>query len=79
MTWQDKIISIVGFSFSFTLLPQLNDCIFNNSSVNIFTALFTSIGLFTLAITFATMNMKLSAASEALSGFIWFLIALFSW
>jgi hypothetical protein len=79
MTWQDKIISIVGFSFSFTLLPQLNDCIFNNGSVNIFTALFTSLGLFALAITFATMNMKLSAASEALSGFIWFLIALFSW
>ena len=37
MKWQDAIISIVGFSFSITLLPQLHDCIFNIGSVNIFT------------------------------------------
>jgi hypothetical protein len=79
MKWQDAIISIVGFSFSITLLPQLHDCIFNIGSVNIFTALFTALGLYILAFTFSTMHMKWSAASEALSGSIWLLIALFSW
>ncbi len=77
MLWQDIVIAIVSLLFGFMLFPQLRDVI-SSKSVNVYTAGLTTVGLFTLATTFFTLEMWITVIAEIFSGTVWFLLFLFS-
>lgn len=76
--WQDYLIAIVSLLFGIILIPQLRDTWLAKTSLNIYTASLTTIGLFILAGTFLTIGYWTSFTADVLSGFIWFFLFLFS-
>jgi len=76
--WQDIVIAVVSLMFGFILLPQLRDVWRGKTSLNLFTAGLTTIGLIILTITFFTMSFWISMIADALSAIIWFLLFVFS-
>ncbi len=78
MLWQDIVIAAVSLLFGFILIPQLKDVLNGKTILNGFTAAFTTIGLFILAITFLTLNLYISVVAETFSGVIWLLLFILS-
>jgi len=78
MLWQDIVIAAVSLLFGFILIPQLKDVLNRKTSLNEFTALFTTIGLFILAFTFFTLNLYISVVAETFSGVIWLFLFILS-
>jgi hypothetical protein len=78
MLWQDIVIAIVSLLFGFILIPQLKEVWSGKTILNGFTAAFTTIGLFILAITFFTLNLYVSVVAETFSGVIWLLLFILS-
>jgi hypothetical protein len=76
--WQDYVIAIVSLLFGFILLPQLADTWRGKTILNLYTASLTTVGLFILAGTFFTMRYWTSFIADVISGFIWFLLFIFS-
>ena len=77
--WQDIIIAIVSLMFGFILLPQLRDVWNRKTSLNLFTAGLTTIGLVILTTTFFTMSFWISMIADAFSAIVWFLLFAFSY
>ena len=75
--WQDTVIAIVGFLFGIMLFPQLRD-VLKGSYLNVYTAGLTTAGIFTLAITFATLNLWISVTADIFTGTVWLIIFLLS-
>lgn len=75
--WQDVIIAIVGLSFGFMLLPQLRDVI-HGKSINLVTSGLTTTGLYIMAITFYTLDMRITFIAEIFAGTVWLLLFVFS-
>jgi len=65
--------------FGFILLPQLKDVWRGKTSLNLFTAALTTIGLIILTTTFYTMGFWISMIADAFSAIIWFLLFAFSY
>ena len=76
--WQDYVIAIVSLLFGVILLPQLIDTWRGKTTLNLYTASLTTIGLFILAGTFFTMQYWTSFVADVISGVIWFLLFVFS-
>ena len=76
--WQDYVIAIVSVLFGFILIPQLKDCWHGKTTLNIYTASLTTIGLYVLGITFFTLNMWISFGAEFFSGTVWLLLFVLS-
>jgi len=76
--WQDYVIAIVSLLFGVILLPQLLDTWRGKTTLNLYTASLTTIGLFILAGTFFTLEFWTSFIADVISGVIWFLLFLFS-
>ena len=72
--WQDIVIAVVSILFGFILIPQLKDVWRGKSTLNLFTASLTTIGLYILAATFYTMQFWISFTAEIFSGTIWLLL-----
>jgi uncharacterized protein with PQ loop repeat len=72
--WQDIVIAVVSILFGFILIPQLRDVWRGKSTLNLFTASLTTIGLYILAATFYTMQFWISFTAEIFSGTIWLLL-----
>jgi hypothetical protein len=72
--WQDIVIAIVSLMFGFILLPQLRDVWNRKTSLNLFTAGLTTIGLVILTATFFTMSFWISMTADAFSAIVWFLL-----
>ena len=75
--WQDIVIAFVSMLFGFILLPQLRDVILGDS-LNVYTAGFTTVGLFVLSATFYTLDLWISVIADIFSGIVWFLLFIFS-
>ena len=71
--WQDYVISIVSFSFGFMLLPMMYDAI-NGYDVNLISSGLTMVGIYVLAYTFWTLDLKKSFISQAFTGTVWLAI-----
>lgn len=69
--WQDIIIATVGFGFGFMLIPQLLDSIKGIGFVNTTTSGLTIVGIIVFGITFATLDLWLSVASEVVGAIMW--------
>jgi hypothetical protein len=76
--WQDIIIAIVSLMFGFILLPQLRDIWHGKTILNLYTAGFTTIGLFILTVTFFTMGFWISFIADFFSGIVWLFLFAFS-
>ncbi len=76
--WQDVVIATISLMFGFILIPQLKDVWKGKTSLNLFTASLTTIGLFILTATFYTMSFWISMTADFFSGIIWFLLFVFS-
>jgi hypothetical protein len=76
--WQDIVIAVVSILFGFILIPQLKDVWKGKTSLNLFTASLTTIGLYILAVTFFTMQFWISFIAEIFSGTIWLLLFVLS-
>jgi len=76
--WQDIVIAVVSLMFGVILLPQLHDVWKGKTTLNIYTAGFTTVGLFILSATFITMSFWISFTADMLSGVIWLLLFVFS-
>ena len=77
--WQDYVIAIVSLLFGVILLPQLIDTYRGKTILNLYTASFTTVGLFILSATFFTMQYWTSFIADVISGVIWFLLFVFSY
>lgn len=76
--WQDIVISLVGLMFGVILFPQLKDVWRGKTILNLYSASLTTLGLFILAFTFATMNLWFSFVADFFSATVWFLLFLLS-
>lgn len=76
--WQDIVIAIVSLMFGVILLPQLKDIWNGKTTLNLYTAGLTTIGLFILTATFFTMHYWVSFIADFISGVIWCLLFVFS-
>lgn len=76
--WQDIVIAIVGLMFGFILFPQLKDVWNGKTILNLYSASLTTVGLFILAITFATMDLWLSFIADFFSATVWFVLFILS-
>jgi len=71
--WQDIVIAVVCFLFGFMLFPQIRSSL-HGRHVNAWSAGLTSIGLFVIAIMFATLELWVSFASDVFAGSVWLLL-----
>ena len=60
------------------LLPQLRDVMSRGVVLNFFSALFTSIFSYIMALIFATLGLWISVAGQSLVASVWMLLAYFS-
>jgi hypothetical protein len=63
--------------FGFILLPQLRDIWHEKTTLNLFTAGLTTIGLYILTVTFFTMGFWISFIADFFSGTIWLFLFAF--
>ena len=75
----DIIIAVVSFLFGFILLPQLRDVWREKTSLNLYTASLTTIGLIVLTVNFYTMSFWISFAADFFNAVIWFLLFVLSY
>ncbi|MGE4293320.1 MAG: hypothetical protein AB7E32_14060 [Desulfovibrio sp.] len=68
MSWQDGVITVVGWSFSLALVPMLRR---GAPKPSVLTALCNCVLLLVLAVTLSTLGTRWGAASTALTGAIW--------
>jgi len=75
----DIIIAVVSFIFGFILLPQLHDVWIGKTSLNLFTASLTTVGLIILTINFFTMGFWISFVADFFNSVVWALLFIFSY
>ncbi len=75
--WQDKVISVVGCTFGFMLIPMIIDSL-NGFTVNLVSAGLTMLGLYVMAFTFWTLRLKLSTLANLFSGTMWAVLFILS-
>jgi len=74
----DIIIAVVSFLFAFILLPQLRDVYRGKTSLNLYTASLTTVGLIILTANFFAMEFWISFAADFFNSVIWGLLFVFS-
>jgi len=74
----DIIIAVVSFLFAFILLPQLRDVYKGKTTLNLYTASLTTIGLIILTANFFAMGFWISFIADFFNAVIWFLLFVFS-
>jgi uncharacterized membrane protein YjjP (DUF1212 family) len=77
-SWQDLAITGITILFAVMLLPQLRDVMSRGVVLNFFSALFTSLLGYSMALVFATLGLWISAAGQSLVASVWMLLAYFS-
>ncbi|MCM2466649.1 hypothetical protein [Methanoculleus oceani] len=77
-SWQDLAITGITILFAVMLLPQLRDVLSRGAVLNFFSALFTSILGYSMALVFATLGLWISMVGQGLVATVWMLLACFS-
>ena len=75
----DIIIAVVSLLFGFILFPQLRDVIKKKTTLNLYTAILTTIGLIVLTINFYLMGFWISFIADFFNSVVWFLLFVFSY
>jgi hypothetical protein len=74
----DIIIAVVSFLFGFILLPQLKDVWNRKTSLNLYTASLTTVGLVILTVNFFLMEFWISFVADFFNSVVWFLLFVLS-
>ncbi len=77
-SWQDLAITGITILFAVMLLPQLRDVLSRGAVLNFFSALFTSLLGYGMALVFATLGLWISVVGQGLVATVWMLLACFS-
>jgi len=77
-SWQDLAITGITILFAVMLLPQLRDVMSRGVVLNFFSALFTSLLGYSMALVFATLGLWIAMAGQSLVATVWMLLAYFS-
>ena len=77
-TWQDFAITGITILFAVMLLPQLRDVLSRGAVLNFFSALFTSLLGYGMALVFATLGLWISVIGQGLVATVWMLLACLS-
>jgi hypothetical protein len=77
-SWQDFAITGITVLFAVMLLPQLRDVLSRGAVLNFFSALFTSVLGYSMALVFATLGLWISMVGQGLVATVWMLLACFS-
>jgi len=77
MVWQDIVISIVGMSFGFMLIPMIKDSL-KGKTINPLSAFLTMMGIYIIGITMYTLELYLSVISQLFSGTMWAILFILS-
>lgn len=76
MIWQDAVIAIVQLGFCAALVPATMP---GTGKPPLLTSVPTAAGLFAIAAAMTTLGLHWSAATAAVSGTLWLIIALQRW
>ena len=68
--WQDYVISIIGVSFAFMLIPQLSWSL-KGRHVNKWSSGLTALGLYILSGTLLTLGLYLACLGNLASALMW--------
>ena len=79
MIWQDYAITLIVWMFVVATIPLVKDTIKGNTSVNLLTAVSTSIGNYGIALIFSTIGLWISIFSGLSIATLWLVIFIFSW
>lgn len=75
MVWQDYVIGVIIVTFSFALVPQVIEGFKKRKGIILVSAgLPTSLGLYVLAVTFATLGLYFSMVMNIITGTLWLLL-----
>lgn len=77
--WQDYAVTSVVYMFVVVTIPLVRDVIKRGVVVNLWTALPTSFGNYSLAVIFGTLGLWISTTSATLIATMWLIIFIFSW
>lgn len=69
--WQDYVLAVGAFFFSIALIPSLR----SQDKPAVLTSILTAVTLAVFAVTFATLNLWLSAIAEAIGVVCWSVLA----
>ena len=75
----DIIIAVVSLLFAIILIPQLRDVIKKKTTLNLFTAVLTTVGLIILTVNFLIMEFWISFIADLFNSIVWFLLFVFSY
>jgi len=77
MIWQDIVIAIVNVLLSYALIPQVYQGFkHKKSTVVLQTGLITTLGLYVMAVMFATLGLYFSTVLTVVTGTLWLLLLL---
>jgi len=75
MAWQDIVITLANLLFTYSLIIQVYAGFKNKKAhLHFQTAILTAIGLYVMAITFASLNLLFSAIAAGVNGTLWLLL-----
>ena len=75
MIWQDVVITIANFLFTYALIPQVWQGFKTKKAAMILqTAILTTIGLYATSLAFFTLNLYFSGAISLINGTLWALL-----
>ncbi|MCK5149643.1 hypothetical protein KAJ87_01845 [Candidatus Pacearchaeota archaeon] len=70
--WQDIIITILAFCFSYALIPQVyHGFKEKKGTIHLQTSIITTIGVFTLSVTYITLGLFFSAIMMFINAVLW--------
>ena len=75
--WQDYVISVVGLSFGFLLIPQIVSSM-KGKHVNPWSSGLTAVGLLILAYCFKSLGLHLAAIANCITAAAWTTLFLLS-
>lgn len=70
MIWQDVALGIIGFSFSFALIPS----IISKHKPAKWSCLLTATGLTVMVVIFGTMGLWLTVIANSMSALAWWIL-----
>lgn len=75
MIWQDVIIAIANILFGYSLIYQVHHGFkIKKGLITLQTSFLTTIGLYTLAVVYFSLNLYLSALISLFNGTMWLLL-----
>lgn len=72
MAWQDILITIIMFAFSYALIPQAYKCFKEKKAlISLQTSTITAAGMYILSGVYVTLNLYFSSVMSLINAILW--------